>query len=255
MLYSSSFGDEDDDVPPLAVATDVTTGRQKWRIEGAGKYIGALRSDGDVTFGYSAVESRHTTLLAWDAHTGRQRWSLPLLVDVDPLHLGGGLLYLFTADGRGQAGYLYVVDVAAGTVKWRARAARAELFSALSVVFADQTVFFAGDAVYAFDVATGARRWRTESLDIRYASHLLLNSGKLLVTVAPNAKDYPTKLYALDADGRGRLGASDHRRVQRAGPGRRGPARSRPQRGRHLGLRSLTTTSALDGCVPARLNR
>ncbi|MFI6226155.1 PQQ-binding-like beta-propeller repeat protein [Micromonospora echinospora] len=199
VLYSSSFGDEDDDVPPSAVATDVTTGRQRWRIEGAGKFIGALRSDGDVTFGYSAVESRHTTLLAWDASTGRQRWSLPLLVDVDPLHLGGGLLYLFTADGRGPAGYLYVVDVAAGTVKWRARAGRAELFSALSVVFADQTVFFAGDAVYAFDVATGARRWRTESLDIRYVSTLLLDSGKLFVTVAPNAKGQPTKLYALDA--------------------------------------------------------
>ncbi|WP_285788214.1 PQQ-binding-like beta-propeller repeat protein [Micromonospora sp. NBRC 101691] len=199
VLYSSSFGDEDDDVPPLAVATDVTTGRQKWRIEGAGKYIGALRSDGDVTFGYSAVESRHTTLLAWDANTGRQRWSLPLLVDVDPLHLGGGLLYLFTADGRGPAGYLYVVDTAAGTVRWRARAGRAELFSALSVVFADRTVFFAGDAVYAFDVATGARRWRTESLDIRYVSTLLLDSGKLFVTVAPNAKGHPTKLYALDA--------------------------------------------------------
>ncbi|OZV81670.1 hypothetical protein CA850_10940 [Micromonospora echinospora] len=199
VLYSSSFGDEDDDVPPLAVATDVTTGRQRWQIEGAGKYIGALRSDGDVTFGYSAVESRHTTLLAWDANTGRQRWSLPLLVDVDPLHLGGGLLYLFTADGRGPAGYLYVVDVRTGTVKWRARASRAELFSALSVVFADQTVFFAGDAVYAFDVATGARRWRTESLDVRYASTLLLKSGKLFVTVAPHAKGHPTKLYALDA--------------------------------------------------------
>ncbi|MEU4569168.1 PQQ-binding-like beta-propeller repeat protein [Micromonospora sp. NPDC023956] len=199
VLYSSSFRDDEDDVPPYAVATDATTGRQLWRIAGAGRYIGALRSDGDVTFGYSAVKSRHTTLLAWDARTGQQRWSLPLLVDVDPLHLGGGLLYLFTADGRGPAGYLYVVDVAAGTVKWRARAAGAELFSALSVVFADQTVFFAGDAVYAFDVATGARRWRTESLDIRYASHLLLKSGKLLVTVAPNATDIPTKLYALDA--------------------------------------------------------
>ncbi|MGC7096031.1 caspase, EACC1-associated type [Amycolatopsis lurida] len=197
VLFSETFGG--DDAKPQVVALDPATGHELWRIPGEREHFGALASRGDLVFGYSAGDpGSNSMLLAWDKETGEERWNLPLVVDISPLELADGVLYLFTDDGKGDGGALYAIETATGTVKWSAQAKRRSSFSPISLVVGDGVVYFGADSVYALDTETGAQRWKAPFEDME-PSPLVLAGGKVFLTVWTRKSESDVHLHALDA--------------------------------------------------------
>lgn len=133
------------------LATD--TGRVKWLAEGNHLLLG------DRSHGQLIAETRGGEgLVALDADSGDERWSLP---KQDSVVLGTKLLY---ATGAGKANELAAYDLSTGERRWKSPAPPKESVGAQITLSADGRTVYACEsgtgAVYSYDAATGDRRWR-----------------------------------------------------------------------------------------------
>ncbi|MGW1494507.1 outer membrane protein assembly factor BamB family protein [Streptomyces sp. NPDC002402] len=133
------------------LATD--TGRVKWRAEGNQLLLG------DRSRGQLIAETRDgERLVALDADSGDERWSLP---KQDSVALRTKLLY---ATGAGKLNELAAYDLSTGERRWKSPAPpkeSADGVGARITLSADgRTVYAWTGAVYSYDAATGDRRWR-----------------------------------------------------------------------------------------------
>ncbi|WP_418958336.1 PQQ-binding-like beta-propeller repeat protein [Streptomyces tritici] len=137
---------------------DTATGRVTWRTE-----VNRLLL-GDPSRGQVIADTRDgERIVALDAGSGDERWSLPKQDSVVPA-TDTKLMY---AIGSGKANELAAYDLSTGERRWKAPAPpkeRAEGSGARITVSADGRTVYACEggtgAVYAYDAATGDRRWR-----------------------------------------------------------------------------------------------
>ncbi|WP_406862298.1 PQQ-binding-like beta-propeller repeat protein [Streptomyces sp. HUAS MG47] len=138
---------------------DAGTGRVKWRTEGNRLVLG------DPSHGQVIAETRDgERIVALDADSGRERWSLPKQDSVVVPATGAKLMY---ATGAGKANELAAYDLSTGRPRWKSPAPpkeRADGPGAHVTLSADgRTVYACGGGdggVYSYDAATGDRRWR-----------------------------------------------------------------------------------------------
>ena len=134
------------------------TGRVKWRTEGNRLLLG------DPSRGQVIAETRDgERIVALDADSGDERWSLPKQDSV-VLATGAKLLY---ATGSGKANELAAYDLSTGERRWKSPTPpkeRADGQGAGITLSADGRTVYACEggtgAVYSYDAATGDRRWR-----------------------------------------------------------------------------------------------
>ncbi|MEU8529722.1 MULTISPECIES: PQQ-binding-like beta-propeller repeat protein [Streptomyces] len=134
------------------------TGRVKWRTGGNRLLLG------DPSRGQVIAETRGgERIVALDADSGDERWSLPKQDSV-VLAANGKLMY---AIGAGKGNELAAYDLSTGGRRWKSPAPpkeSAEGPGAAITLSADGRTVYACEggtgAVYAYDAATGDRRWR-----------------------------------------------------------------------------------------------
>ena len=156
-------------------------GRLLWR-----RYTGAthLISSPVVAAGAVFIGSEKGDLLAFDARTGRPRWTYAAGKPVRSRPaVDGGTVYV-----GGEDGHVHAVDARTGRPRWRAPAGDG---TGTNTLAAGGLVFAGDDPLRALDAATGAVRWQGRG-STRYVAHRTVAEGVLYV---PRAK----AVAALDA--------------------------------------------------------
>lgn len=153
-------------------AIDVATGKELWRAmipggvqNGAGLAVGE---------GIVAVQTDGGDFVGYEVATGKEAWRTPITGQRSACAsvpaVRDGVMYLTggardnAAGAMAPADRVFAVDMKTGAVKWRARTDTGTC-SEGDVVVADDAVFVSidGDSlIYAFDRASGQRRWVRE---------------------------------------------------------------------------------------------
>jgi outer membrane protein assembly factor BamB len=138
----------------LAIALDLETGEEIWRVALRGRVASSPALAGDLAL-FTTIRG---DVIALDAATGEQAWrrrvggaveSSPLVVD--------GSAYIGTLSGR-----VMKLDARTGGVRWTARAT-GEVKASLALAGRNVVVGDYGGNVSAYRVSDGALAWRTES--------------------------------------------------------------------------------------------
>ncbi len=175
-------------------AVDAVTGTRLWAFPTGGSIVNSTAA---VHRGVVYVGSTDDRLYAIDAATGTERWSVLTIGDVrsSPM-IDGGALYVGSGDVGAVDGALYKINPSTGDVIWTAPTP-APIFEAPAI--SDGLVYVGSDnqRLYAFDSATGRKRWWAE-----------LNGRPLNSPVVANGVVYESTivspytmgaLYAFDA--------------------------------------------------------
>ncbi|SEP28658.1 Outer membrane protein assembly factor BamB, contains PQQ-like beta-propeller repeat [Halogranum amylolyticum] len=100
------------------------------------------------------VHNLDTTLFAFAADTGDERWRTPLEGPGPAPTLGGGRLVVATENG------LKTFDAASGEQRWTVETPAAGVFDSPPVIAHETVYFYGGVGVSAFDLADGSLQWR-----------------------------------------------------------------------------------------------
>jgi outer membrane protein assembly factor BamB len=142
----------------LLVALDITTGAERWRINGP--TVGMLRGTPAIANGMIYLTSTLGSLYAIDLETGAERWRFDGNAEVMRTNaaVGGGFVYFGTTTGQ-----IFAVDAFDGSLKWQMEGSEVAIVSSPTIV--GESVYF-GDAdgiLGSMDAVTGEWQWRIDA--------------------------------------------------------------------------------------------
>ncbi|MFE2322859.1 PQQ-binding-like beta-propeller repeat protein [Streptomyces sp. NPDC059385] len=155
----------------------------RWPLHGDSAYSGdPVAARGVVYTGRS-----DGVLLALDAATGKEKWSLKLGRRPMGLAVADTVVYAANDDGS-----LYAVDASTGSTRWNYVSGNSFLSPPVA---ADGTVFLGGrGGLHAIDAATGARRWTYDA-----GSECSPAVAEGVVYVAASVLTPDSTIHAIDA--------------------------------------------------------
>jgi eukaryotic-like serine/threonine-protein kinase len=178
----------------------------KWTFKAGNSIVSSPVLADSVAF----VGSDDGKLYAIDLATGKEKWNFATksYIRSSPA-VKDGLVFVISYDG-----FFYAVDQATGKEKWKFAVPGERKFAAPGIhgtfpraqltpdfwdiyqssptVVGGSVYFGAGDAVFALDAATGAKKWQFTTKDIVHSSPAVVD-GVLYIG------SYDRNLYALDA--------------------------------------------------------
>ncbi len=181
----------------------------RWRVDLGSGYSGVAVAAGRAVTMFT--DGPRDVLAAFDTDSGKETWR----VTIAERHVGldgsfdGPISTPVIASGSvfalGPLGHLVAVDVAAGRILWRTdlrelvQAAKPHYGFASSPLVAGGVLVVQvgtgnGQAIAAFDLVTGARRWTAGTDTVEYQSPVLLRLGSREIVVAAGS----TRLTGLD---------------------------------------------------------
>ncbi|MFP8956746.1 PQQ-binding-like beta-propeller repeat protein [Natrialbaceae archaeon A-CW3] len=178
-LFFGAFGSETDqpgnsDIEYYVSALDATTGEERWRftvnpdpdtesprLEFVTVIDGAVFAGTDDCYDHPTCAS----LYALDAISGEKVWQFEADNSVDTVTEADGMLYVGTALGQGDEGFVHAIDPETGTELWSFHAGNLLLSTitviedSLFVVSRTDTDFEDAYRLNALDTTTGEERW------------------------------------------------------------------------------------------------
>jgi outer membrane protein assembly factor BamB len=149
------------------VAYDPSDGSQEWRMPTRGKLVGSPHVSGDRVYAMvwdcppSGNFAESSTLYAIDSSDGRVAWQQKLArIEAGPPVVAAGLVFVPGREGQALLAY----DALTGEARWEAPLLDTSRHTIEAPAVLGDTVF-AVDAghLYAFDIASGAQRWRVDT--------------------------------------------------------------------------------------------
>jgi outer membrane protein assembly factor BamB len=178
-----------DGQPGLVVALAAKTGKEIWR-----RTIGASESSPIVVRGILYVGSRDDKLYAFDARTGRLRWSYTAGGEIKGAPAYAAHKIFFGA----YDGYVYALDARTGRLVWKSGAentlvrGRGRFYANPAIAYGRLFIGGTDGVEYAFAVGTGSLLWARATGSYVYGSAAIWNG-----TVYVGSYDH--RFYALDA--------------------------------------------------------
>jgi outer membrane protein assembly factor BamB len=178
-------------------AVDAVTGRLVWQRATSREFNDKLAAAGNVVYGADAINGGAYAL---DAATGRQLWTASTQGGVLDLVVAGGVVYLGGPSKSNTTGGVSALNAATGDLLWTAE------FGPVSDVTAGIAVD--GGAVYAtssngelwaYDAATGNKRWRIAGQNITFGGPPVVAGGVIYIFATASSDTKVTELYAIRA--------------------------------------------------------
>jgi len=175
-------------------AINANTGEDRWTFQAGGSILHACAADGGKVY-FGCADGR---LYALNAADGNLLWFLPTPAPVwNAPAVYDGKVFVGSRNGS-----LYAVDSAKGVTQWEARTG-GPLLNSPAIDVKQKQVLVAGEdmRVYAFDLATGERRWQSDKLpgvSFRGYHPVIAPDGSVMVTSQPCAGGDAIQQVVLD---------------------------------------------------------
>ncbi len=177
-------------------ALDAATGRQLWQRSTTRQFNDTMAVAGKAVYIADAIDGGTYAL---DAATGRQLWSVPTQAPLG-LVVSGDVLYLGTPAKSQTTGGLSALSTKNGGLLWNAEFGPvSDVTGGLAV--ADGTVYATSSngEIFAYDAASGVRRWRISGKKLIFGGPPLVADGIIYACGTADSDTKTTALYAVRA--------------------------------------------------------
>jgi outer membrane protein assembly factor BamB len=178
-------------------ALDASTGQPAWQRSTTRQFNDKMAAAGTAVYVADALDNGAYAL---DAATGRQLWNVPTQGGPLGLVVAGGVVYLGVPAKSKTTGGVSALSAEHGGLLWNAE------FGPVSDVTAGLTVeggtVYAASTngeIFAYDAASGTRRWRIAGKNITFGTPPAAASGVVYVGGTSSSDTKVTALYAIRA--------------------------------------------------------
>jgi outer membrane protein assembly factor BamB len=178
-------------------ALNAVTGQPVWQRSTTREFNDTMAAAGHAVYIADATDSGAYAL---DAATGRQLWSVPTQGGPLGLVVTGGVVYLGCPAKSTTTGGVSALSAASGGLLWSAEFGPvSDVTGGLAVDNGTVYATSSNGEIFAYDAASGNKRWRISGKNITFGTPPVVANGVLYVGGTASGDTKATALYAIRA--------------------------------------------------------